>query len=128
MNNPFFSVGALINGEVVINRHTYYKFKIPRRLKIEKQNCTSVVAVNSNSFDFYTLCRLQWEAKWYRTNWRCSTGRNINGNNTGKFSTQLVNGATINYDRILSEAQQELQEQREELLETYREPLGIYVV
>ena len=50
------------------------------------------------------------------------------GNNTGKYSTQLVNGATINYDRLLSEATQELQDQKEELLETYREPLGIYVL
>lgn len=49
------------------------------------------------------------------------------GMNIGKFSTSLVNGATINYDRIISEAQQELQEHKEELLETYREPLGIYV-
>ena len=48
--------------------------------------------------------------------------------NVGKYSTQLVNGSTINYDKLASEAQQELQEQREELLETYREPLGIYVL
>ena len=49
------------------------------------------------------------------------------GNNIGKYSSPIVNGATLNYDRIISEAQQELQEQHEELLETYREPLGIYV-
>lgn len=50
------------------------------------------------------------------------------GSVTGKYSQNLVSGAQINYDRIISEAQQELQEQKEELLETYREPLGIYVL
>lgn len=50
------------------------------------------------------------------------------GGNIGKHSATLVNGATLNYDRIISEAQQELQEQKEELLENFREPLGIYVL
>jgi hypothetical protein len=49
------------------------------------------------------------------------------GNNLGKFSGSLVNGSTLNYDRILSEAQSEIERLSEELDNTYSSPLGMYV-
>ena len=45
----------------------------------------------------------------------------------GKYQGTLVNGMSINYDRIISEAQQDIEKYTEELLETYQEPLGIWV-
>ena len=49
------------------------------------------------------------------------------GNVVGKFSSTLTNGSEINYDRILSEGMESKLALEEELLETYREPMGIYV-
>ena len=46
---------------------------------------------------------------------------------TGKYQGSLINGMTLNYDRIISEAQQEIESLTEELMNTYEEPLGIYV-
>lgn len=48
------------------------------------------------------------------------------GNNVGKYSQSLVGGATINYDRLISEAQTELERLNEDLLNKYSEALGIF--
>ena len=48
------------------------------------------------------------------------------GNITGKFNQTLVGGASINYDRIISEAQQEIEILEEELLNRYSPALGIF--
>ena len=47
------------------------------------------------------------------------------GNNVGKFSQNLVGGAQINFDRLLSEAQQEI-DRLEERLITQSPPLGVF--
>lgn len=49
------------------------------------------------------------------------------GSNVGKYSGSIINGATINYDRIISEAQAEIEALTTELKDNYMEPLGIYV-
>lgn len=49
------------------------------------------------------------------------------GQNIGKHSGTLVNGSTLNYDRIIQEAQQDLDRLITELDETYAEPLGMWV-
>lgn len=49
------------------------------------------------------------------------------GNNLGKYNGTLINGSSINYDRIISEAQTELDKLDEELDSTYSAPLPIYV-
>jgi len=48
------------------------------------------------------------------------------GSNTGKYSQSLIGGATINYDRLLSESSEALDKLDEQLLERYSEPLGIF--
>lgn len=48
------------------------------------------------------------------------------GENVGKYSQSLIGGATINFDRIISEAQSELDKLDEDLLNKYSEPLGIF--
>jgi len=48
------------------------------------------------------------------------------GQNVGKYSQSLVGGASVNYDRIIQEAQEQLQQLEEDLLEKYSAPLGIY--
>jgi len=48
------------------------------------------------------------------------------GNNVGKYSSSLIGGAEINYDRIISEAQGELERLNTELIERYSEPLGVF--
>lgn len=48
------------------------------------------------------------------------------GSNVGKYNTPLINGATMNYERILSEATAEIQKLDGELLTRWTAPLGIY--
>jgi hypothetical protein len=47
------------------------------------------------------------------------------GTTTGKYDQALVGGARINYDRLLSEAQQEIQTLNEELLTKWSDPAPI---
>ena len=47
------------------------------------------------------------------------------GQNLGKYDSQLIGGANINYDRIISEAQQEIDQLEEQLL-MESESLGIF--
>lgn len=47
------------------------------------------------------------------------------GTTTGKYDQTLVGGARINYDRLLSEAQQEIQTLNEELLTKWSDPAPI---
>jgi len=47
------------------------------------------------------------------------------GQNLGKYDSQLIGGANINYDRIISEAQQEIDQLEEQLL-MESESLGIW--
>lgn len=47
------------------------------------------------------------------------------GTVTGKFDQALVGGARINYDRLLSEAQQEIERLNEELLTKWSDPAPI---
>jgi len=47
------------------------------------------------------------------------------GNNTGKYDQQLVGGASINYDRLISEAQEEIDKLNEQLL-MISPPLGVF--
>lgn len=49
------------------------------------------------------------------------------GTVTGKFDQTLVGGARINYDRLLSEAQQEIESLNEELLTKWSDPAPIDV-
>ena len=48
------------------------------------------------------------------------------GNNVGKYSKSLVGGAEINYDRLISEANEQIDKLEQELLDKYSEPLGIF--
>ncbi len=48
------------------------------------------------------------------------------GQNIGKYSQTLIGGAEINYDRIIQEAQEQLEKLEEDLLNRYSEPLGIF--
>ena len=61
---------------------------------------------------------------------KCATAKVklIWGNILGKYSGTLIGGSTINYDRLISEAQSELEQLKEELLNTYGEPLGVFVM
>jgi len=47
------------------------------------------------------------------------------GTVTGKFSQSLVGGATINYDRLISEAQQEIETLNQELMSKWSDPCPI---
>lgn len=49
------------------------------------------------------------------------------GNITSKYDGTLINGTRINGDQIRDIAQQEIDTLTEELMNTYEEPLGIYV-
>lgn len=49
------------------------------------------------------------------------------GQVVGKYTSTLVNGSEINFDRILSEGYEEKEKLEEKLLTDYMEPLGIYV-
>jgi len=49
------------------------------------------------------------------------------GNVTGKFSQSLVGGAQINYDRLISEAEQEIEKYDELLLSKFSDPAPIDV-
>lgn len=48
------------------------------------------------------------------------------GQNVGKFDQSLIGGANINYQRLIDEAQMEIDRLNEELLEKYSEALGIF--
>lgn len=47
------------------------------------------------------------------------------GSNIGKYNTSLINGATLNYDRIITEGTAEMTELDAELLSRWCQPLGI---
>lgn len=49
------------------------------------------------------------------------------GQLVGKYSQSLVGGATINYDRMISEAQQEIERLTEELHEKWTDPAPVLV-
>ena len=53
------------------------------------------------------LCKLQW------------------GENIGKFDANILNGAKVNYDRIIKEAQEEIEKLDEELKKTWSRSFGI---
>jgi hypothetical protein len=53
--------------------------------------------------------------------------KNMWGQNVGKFSSTLVSGSTINYDRLISESQAEIEKLDDELENTYSVPLGMWV-
>jgi hypothetical protein len=48
------------------------------------------------------------------------------GQNVGKYSGNLIGGSEINYDRIISEAREDMDKLEEQLIERYSEPLGIF--
>jgi len=48
------------------------------------------------------------------------------GQNVGKYSQNLIGGAEINFDRIISEAREDLEKLEEQLIERYSEPLGVF--
>lgn len=48
------------------------------------------------------------------------------GQNLGKYSQSLIGGTEINFDRIISEAQTEIERLNEELLNRYSEALGVF--
>ena len=48
------------------------------------------------------------------------------GQNLGKYSQSLIGGTEINFDRIISEAQTEIERLNEELMSKYSEALGIF--
>ena len=48
------------------------------------------------------------------------------GNVVGKYSQSLIGGANINFDRLISEAQQELEKLDEELIQRWTPPLGVF--
>jgi hypothetical protein len=48
------------------------------------------------------------------------------GNNIGKFDSNLIGGARLNYDRIISEAREDLDKLNEQLIERWTEPLGVF--
>ena len=48
------------------------------------------------------------------------------GQQVGKYSQSLIGGATINYDRIISEAQEEIDKLDEDLMSKYSPALGIF--
>ncbi len=52
--------------------------------------------------------------------------KNVWGQNVGKYSSSLVGGSEINYDRLISESESALDRLHEELLEKYSEALGIF--
>jgi hypothetical protein len=52
--------------------------------------------------------------------------KKIWGSNVGKYSQSLIGGAELNYDRLISEAQEQIDKLDEELLEKYSGPLGIF--
>ena len=66
----------------------------------------------------------------YGHNWIKSYSLNLVkhvwGENVSKYSASLVGGSTINYDRILSESENELAKLDEQLIERYSEALGIF--
>jgi hypothetical protein len=47
------------------------------------------------------------------------------GSNIGKLNTTLINGATLNYERILQEANAEIEKLEGELITKWSKPLGI---
>lgn len=49
------------------------------------------------------------------------------GTVTGKFSQSLVGGATINYDRMISEAQQEIEYYNEQLITKWCDPAPVLI-
>lgn len=48
------------------------------------------------------------------------------GSNTGKYTSSLIGGASINYDRMLSESSEALDRLDEDLMNKFSEPLGIF--
>jgi len=47
------------------------------------------------------------------------------GNNIGKYNATLINGATINYDRILQEANNEIEKLEQQLQAQFTRPFGV---
>jgi len=58
--------------------------------------------------------------------WALAATKKTWGNVVGKYSQSLVGGAEINYDRLLSEAESEMAQLDEDLLNKWSEPLGIF--
>jgi len=48
------------------------------------------------------------------------------GQNVGKYSQTLIGGAQINYDRLISEAREDMDKLDQELIDKWTEPLGVF--
>jgi len=48
------------------------------------------------------------------------------GQNLGKFDSTLIGGSSVNYQRLIDEAQAEIDRLEEDLINRWSEPLGIY--
>ena len=48
------------------------------------------------------------------------------GQNIGKYNSNLIGGAELNYDRIISEAREDMERLEEQLIERFSGPLGVY--
>ena len=52
--------------------------------------------------------------------------KEIWGGNVGKYSSNLIGGASINYDRLISEAREDIDKLNQELIDRWTEPLGAF--
>ena len=52
--------------------------------------------------------------------------KEIWGNNVGKYTSNLIGGSSINFDRLLSEAREDIDKLTDQLVERWTEPLGVF--
>lgn len=108
--------------------------EIPFKWDSIKRTCTILGEPNESTLIFQGQARYQvdddfdliFNESWVKDFAKAKT-QLLWGQVLGKYSQSLVGGATINYDRLISEAQTEIDRLMEELQEKWTDPAPVLV-
>lgn len=115
--------------EKLYDLEPYYNFDFNTKI-LEFFDNTSTSSYNKVIIEAYVSYLPKHTDMIYNHQWikdySVALSKRIWGGNIGKYNTTLINGATLNYDRILTEAEKEIDLLNEQLLTRWTAPLGIY--
>lgn len=99
---------------------------IKRTLTLDPDTFGEVIVVGEKAYDVDEEFDLIFNESWVK---EMATAKSqlLWGKTLGKYSQSLVGGAEINYDRIISEAQTEIDRLNEELQEKWVDPAPVLV-
>ena len=143
-SDQFFSSGGSLTGNIIptiasissmrsqldkfLGDDVYYNFNhLSKKLQV-LEDYSGVVAIHYH-YEYLAdeNSDLVYNHEWIKAYTKAKV-KELWGTVTGKFDQTLVGGARINYDRMLSESQEEIRTLEEQLLTKWSDPAPIMVV